>query len=105
MRTRKTWSVTGIAMLALFAVAGQSLQGAEAGTADVTAKALSLAGGDTIPRDAGDPIPWKQQLIEKLVKLQKDDGTWANEDNQFWETDPVLVTGYSILTLQYAIRQ
>ena len=66
----------------------------------IMSKALSLAGGDSIPGDKGQPIPWKRQLVEKLARLQRADGSWVNPDNQFWEGDPVLVTAYSVLVLQ-----
>jgi squalene-hopene/tetraprenyl-beta-curcumene cyclase len=66
----------------------------------IMAKALQLAGGDTIPSVKGDPIPWKKQLVDKLVKVQGQDGNWVNQDGQFWESDPVLVTSYAILVLQ-----
>ena len=70
----------------------------------VMAKALSLMGSDVIPRSEGDPIPWKRQLLEKLVSLQRPDGSWSNADNTFWEGDPNLATAYSLLAMQYALR-
>ncbi len=65
----------------------------------IMAKALLLAGGDTLPGETGAPIPWKQDLTAKLLREQKPDGSWANSDNTFWEGDPMLVTAYSLLTL------
>lgn len=70
---------------------------------NIMGKALSLTGADTLARPSGDPIPWKKQIIEKLAAIQKPDGSWINTDNQFWEADPVLVTAYSVLTLEYAL--
>jgi len=69
----------------------------------IMAKALNVVGGDSIPREKGDPIPWKQELIQKLVGLQKADGSWANKDNQYWEGNPVLATTDALLALQYAV--
>lgn len=69
---------------------------------NIMAKSLSLNGGDTLARKEGAPIPWKDQLVTKLVSLQKEDGSWANPDNSFWEGDAALVTPYSILALQMA---
>ena len=43
---------------------------------------------------------WKKQLLAKLLQLQRQDGSWVNQDNQFWEGDAVLVTSYAILILQ-----
>lgn len=70
---------------------------------NIMAKALSLNGADTLARKDGDPIPWKSQLVGKLVATQAKDGSWSNKDNTFWEGDAALVTPYSILALQMAL--
>ena len=69
----------------------------------IMAKALRLSGSDTLPSPSGVSISWKKQLIEKLVAMQKPDGHWINENGEFWESDPALVTAYVILTLEYVI--
>jgi len=70
---------------------------------NVMGKALDLCGIDVLSSETGSrSIPWKQELIDKLVATQLDDGSWVNQDGSYWENDPVLVTAYSILTLQYA---
>ncbi len=66
----------------------------------IMSKALGLVGGDTIPSASGGAIPWKKQLIEKLSGIQGANGSWVNQDGQFWEADPVLVTSYAVLVLQ-----
>ncbi|MCX7592027.1 MAG: hypothetical protein N2255_10420, partial [Kiritimatiellae bacterium] len=70
---------------------------------NVMAKALRAAGVDKIPRVNGEPIDWKQQLVEKLVQLQRPDGSWVNTDNTYWENDAALVTAYAVLTLEYIL--
>lgn len=72
---------------------------------NIMAKALSLCGEDTLHSPDGDPIPWKRDLIRKLTAIQREDGSWINTDHQFWEGDPMLVTAYSILALQYAVGE
>ena len=72
---------------------------------NIMAKALSLMQRDSIPGAMGEPIPWKQQLMEKLVKVQQADGSWMNTDNTFWEGDAALVTAYAVLTLQYTLAE
>ena len=69
----------------------------------IMAKALSLAGGDTLQGAKGPAIPWRKDLMAKLVSLQQPDGSWANTDNTYWENDPALVTAYAVLTLEYAL--
>jgi squalene-hopene/tetraprenyl-beta-curcumene cyclase len=63
------------------------------------AKALSVYGDDTITDAAGKQHDWRYELMKKLVTLQKADGFWQNENNRWWENDPVLCTSYSLLAL------
>ena len=69
---------------------------------NIMSKSLSLNGSDTIADGKGKTIVWKEDLVNKLSSVQSPDGSWVNKDNQFWEGDPVLVTCYAILTLEYA---
>ena len=39
-------------------------------------------------------------MMNRLISLQKGDGFWINNNNRWWENDPVLVTSYSLLTLE-----
>ena len=70
---------------------------------NILTKSLSLTGKDTVASSAGDPIPWKKQVQEHLLSIQKPDGSWVNSDNTFWEGNPVIVTSYAVLTLQYTM--
>ncbi len=69
---------------------------------NVMGKALSVSGISELKDLSGKAIPWKKEIIEKLAAIQKDDGSWVNPDNQFWEGDAILVTAYCILTLENA---
>jgi hypothetical protein len=72
-------------------------------------KCLAASGEEFIhPLDGGAGIPWREELIRKLVALQQRttsdrSGYWVNEVNSYLEGDPVLVTAYAILTLQHAM--
>lgn len=75
---------------------------------NVLSKALATFGRETIPASGKDPIPWRKALVEKLVSLQKIDsktghGYWVNSNNRFWEANGILVTSYSLITLQIAL--
>jgi squalene-hopene/tetraprenyl-beta-curcumene cyclase len=72
---------------------------------NIMAKALSLAGAGTLRDAEGTPIPWREELVARLVLAQNPDGSWANDDNTFWENDPALVTAYACLTLHYVMRK
>ncbi len=60
------------------------------------AKALTAFGVDTFPGDND----WRYGLLKRFVSLQKHEGYWQNDNNRWWENDPVLTTCYSLLTLE-----
>ena len=61
---------------------------------DIMARALSAAGVEKVGGHE-----WKKELSAKVVSLQKPDGSWANDNNRFWEADPVLCTSFALLVL------
>ncbi|MDD4018389.1 MAG: terpene cyclase/mutase family protein [Kiritimatiellae bacterium] len=66
-------------------------------------RALSAAGLDALPKHASDgTIRWREEMVRKIISLQKPDGSWVNENNRWWENDPVLATSYSLLALEFA---
>ena len=67
------------------------------------ARALSAAAMDAIPRhDGGAAIQWRGEVTARILALQKEDGSWSNEDGRWWESDPSLTTSYALLALCYA---
>jgi len=44
---------------------------------------------------------WRDELAAELIRRQRPDGSWTNENNRWLEGDPSLVTGYALLTLAY----
>jgi squalene-hopene/tetraprenyl-beta-curcumene cyclase len=67
---------------------------------DILARALSASGVDELAAEDGRAISWREELAKKLVSLQREDGSWANESNRFWEADPVLCTSFAMLALE-----
>ncbi len=73
---------------------------------NVLTKCLDAMGADAIPRAEKDTvINWREELAKKLVATQTIDpktghGYWKNDSGRYWESDPVLVTAYSLLALQ-----
>jgi squalene-hopene/tetraprenyl-beta-curcumene cyclase len=65
------------------------------------AKALDAAGLDTIEDEKGVKHDWRHDLLAELVKRQKPDGSWINENPRWLENNPSLVTGYALLALSY----
>lgn len=66
---------------------------------DILARALSVAAINELEQPDGRKVDWRKELSDKLLALQKPDGSWVNDNNRFWENDPVLVTSFAILTL------
>lgn len=61
---------------------------------DIMARALVAARVDDVGGHK-----WKEELAAKVVSLQKEDGRWVNDNNRFWEGDPVLATSFALLVL------
>ncbi len=70
----------------------------------VFARALAAWGEEFVVDAAGVRHAWRRDLCRRLVSLQRDDGSWFNEADRWWEANPHLVTAYSILALQTALR-
>ena len=69
------------------------------------ATALDAYGEDVITDDKGVQHDWRKELTDKLIALQKPDGSWENEQDRWQEGDPVLVTSYAILALEAAAKK
>lgn len=63
------------------------------------AKALSAVGEELFVDAQGSSHEWRSQLRQKLLKLQREDGSWVNENSRWMEGDPNLVSAYALLTL------
>ncbi len=69
----------------------------------VFARAMSAWGEERVIDLAGASHPWRRELCEKLASLQRDDGSWINEADRWFEGNPHLVTAYAVLALQTAM--
>lgn len=64
------------------------------------AKALNAANIDFLKLPDGKVVDWRQELSEKLLNIQKGDGSWINDEASRWmEGDSVLTTGYILMAL------
>jgi squalene-hopene/tetraprenyl-beta-curcumene cyclase len=69
------------------------------------AKVMSAYGQDTFTDGKGQKHNWKSELAQKLVGLQAADGSWSNRDsNAWWEDKPQLVTAWSVIALEHALK-
>jgi len=69
------------------------------------AKCLNTAGMDFIETAGGKQLNWRADLSKQLFNLQKEDGSWANENGRWMEKDGILVTAYAVLALEHIIRR
>jgi len=70
----------------------------------IMARSLTTTGLSELPAiEGGGTVKWREELMERILALQKEDGSWANTNNRFWENDPVLATAYSLLALEYTL--
>ncbi len=64
------------------------------------ARALDAFGREIITDSRGTPHPWKKELAQKILSIQRIDGSWINERSPRWfEGNPVLATSYALLVL------
>jgi squalene-hopene/tetraprenyl-beta-curcumene cyclase len=68
------------------------------------AKGLSSYGANSLTLKDGRTVNWRQDLAKRLLDMQNSEGFWTNESGRWWEKDPVLVTAYSVLTLEIIWR-
>ena len=68
-------------------------------------KALTLRGTDTFQTPDGHTINWRETVSLRLINLQNANGSWANENGRWFEKDPVLVTAYSVISLQMILNK
>ena len=66
------------------------------------AKALRVYGRDKVVDARGAAHDWRQELVGQLLKVQRADGTWANDNGRWMEQIPELVTAYSVLAIEQA---
>ncbi len=66
----------------------------------VMAKALAAANIDQLPLADGKSIDWRKELGESILSKQREDGSWANANGRWMESNPVLTTSYTVLALE-----
>ncbi|MEM7312934.1 MAG: prenyltransferase/squalene oxidase repeat-containing protein [Planctomycetota bacterium] len=65
------------------------------------AKALDAMGAKEFVDSDGKKHDWRSELIAELANRQRKDGSWLNEHDRWYESDPSLVSGYVLLALNY----
>ncbi|MGV3755817.1 MAG: prenyltransferase/squalene oxidase repeat-containing protein [Verrucomicrobiota bacterium] len=69
------------------------------------AKALNTYGLDELKTKDGQTVNWRKDLALHLMNQQQTDGSWINQENaRWWEKEPVLVTAYTVMALEFVHR-
>ncbi|MFK7850282.1 MAG: prenyltransferase/squalene oxidase repeat-containing protein [Akkermansiaceae bacterium] len=68
------------------------------------AKALNAAGIDKLELADGTKADWRNDLGVKLLSSQRENGSWANGNGRWMESNPVLVTAYTVMALEEIYR-
>lgn len=63
-------------------------------------KALSAAGIDKLELESGEAADWRNDLASTLLTRQREDGSWVNSNGRWMESNPVLVTAYTVMALE-----
>jgi len=69
------------------------------------AKTLSVLNKPTVTDAKGKSHNWRNELVKKLVELQRANGSWVNSSDRFYEGDPNLVTAYSLMCLSHCQKK
>ena len=67
-------------------------------------KALAAYGVGELELKDGRRLNWRKDVAMRLLNLQRQDGSWFNENARWWEKDSALVTSYAVLTLEMIWR-
>lgn len=63
--------------------------------------ALDAADLEAVVDGDGQSHDWRTDLTAELAKRQNDDGSWANENRQWFENDKNLATAFALLALSH----
>lgn len=63
-------------------------------------KALTAANVGMLELANGEKADWRKDLGEKLLSIQREDGSWVNDNARWMESNAVLVTAYTVLSLE-----
>jgi squalene-hopene/tetraprenyl-beta-curcumene cyclase len=65
------------------------------------AKALAALDLDYVEDQSGQSHDWRKELSEQLFAQQKENGSWLNENDRWFEGNPDLGTAFALMSLHY----
>jgi squalene-hopene/tetraprenyl-beta-curcumene cyclase len=70
----------------------------------VMARALVVAQQARVTDIHGGTHNWREELIDALLRRQREDGSWQNQADRWLEGEPVMATAYALLALEEALK-
>ena len=67
-------------------------------------KCLDVLGDNVLVDNKGVKHFWREDLIKKLISVQKEEGCWQNESGRYWENVKDLATAYSLIAIKFAAK-
>ena len=71
----------------------------------VMTKSFEAYNEDELTLKDGKKVIWRDEVSEKIISLQREDGRFENDNARFMETLPFLVTPYSVISLRKVIKE
>lgn len=69
------------------------------------AKVMYAYGEKEFIDSKGQRINWRNELADKLIKLQGPDGSWVNKDSKlWWEDRPELASAWGLIALEHVLK-
>ncbi|MFD2257819.1 hypothetical protein ACFSSA_14145 [Luteolibacter algae] len=68
------------------------------------AKAMNASGIDKLKLADGTEADWRKDLAGALLTRQRENGSWVNDNGRWMESNPILVTAYTVLALEEIYR-
>ena len=62
-------------------------------------KALTAANVNLLKLENGREADWRNELAGSILSKQRENGSWVNDNGRWMESNPVLVTAYTVLSL------
>ena len=70
----------------------------------IMTKALEAYGNDFLKDENGKQITWREDILNKFMAMQKEDGHWENANGRFMENKHDLVGSYAIIAMKKALN-
>jgi squalene-hopene/tetraprenyl-beta-curcumene cyclase len=72
---------------------------------NVFGKALSTWGEQFLVDGKGAKRDWYADLAERVMSLQREDGSWVNPEPKYWEGNPLVASAWALFALESGLGQ